>query len=183
MCISFAIVEGSTTDFDKSPHSRDFEYFRGVRSDSDTVLIVWMPIARTPVSLKPGNYRTQQPVHMVLGSRTCAVDCKFIPFQTCIFWIYLTRWARTLRQMDPWMRKKVNMVLNALSIRNVRAQIWRRMAPVKALCLRLSRDTRAVISDARETLAEAHADPRGPRSSQGTDVPPTRNSCTLPTVA
>ncbi len=56
---------------------------------------------------------------------------------------------------------KVNMILNALSIRNVGAQIWRRVAPVKALCLQLSRDTRAVISDARETLAEAHDDPGG----------------------
>ena len=35
------------------------------------------------------------------------------------------------------------------------------MAPVKALCLQLSRDTRAVISDVRETLAEACDDPRG----------------------
>lgn len=78
---------------------------------------------------------------------------------------------------------KVNMILNALSIRNVGAQIWRRVAPVKALCLQLSRDTRAVISDARETLAEARDDPGGPCLSLGTDVPPTRNSCTLPTMA
>lgn len=56
---------------------------------------------------------------------------------------------------------EVNMIFNALSIRNVRAQIWRRVAPVKALCLQLSRGTRAVISDARETLAEAHDDPGG----------------------
>lgn len=35
------------------------------------------------------------------------------------------------------------------------------MAPVKALCLQLSGDTRAVISDARETLAEARDDPGG----------------------
>lgn len=56
---------------------------------------------------------------------------------------------------------KVNMILNAPSIRNVGAQIWRRVAPVKALCLQLSRDTRAVISDARETLAEARDDPGG----------------------
>lgn len=33
--------------------------------------------------------------------------------------------------------------------------------PSRALCLQLSRDTRAVISDARETLAEARDDPRG----------------------
>lgn len=63
---------------------------------------------------------------------------------------------------DVWKdEKKVNMMLNELSIRNVGAQIWRRVAPVEALCLQLSRDTRAVISDARETLAEARDDPRG----------------------
>lgn len=54
---------------------------------------------------------------------------------------------------------KVNMILNALSNRIVGAQIWRRVAPVKALCLQLSRDTRVVISDACETLAEARDDP------------------------
>lgn len=63
---------------------------------------------------------------------------------------------------DGWKdENKVNMIFNAPSIRNVRAQIWRRVAPVKALCLQLSRDTRAVISDARETLAEARDDPGG----------------------
>lgn len=63
---------------------------------------------------------------------------------------------------DGWKNKnKVNMILNALSIRNVEAQIWRRVAPVKALCLQLSRDTRVVISDACETLAKACDDPGG----------------------
>lgn len=62
---------------------------------------------------------------------------------------------------DGWKQKnKVNMMLNALSIRNFEAQIWRRVAPVKALCLQLNEGTRAVISDARETLAKAHDDPR-----------------------
>lgn len=63
---------------------------------------------------------------------------------------------------DGWKdENELNMIFNALSIRNVRAQIWRRVAPVTALCLQLSRDTRVVISDARETLAEAHDDPGG----------------------
>lgn len=60
---------------------------------------------------------------------------------------------------DGW--NKINMIFNAPSIRNVRTQIWRRVAPITALCLQLSTDTRVAISDARETLAEAHDDPGG----------------------
>lgn len=96
---------------------------------------------------------------MVLQSRTCAIDCKYIPCQTRISWIYLT--CVNAAPDGSKDEDKVNMILNALSIRNVGAQIWGRVAPVKTLCLQLSRHTRAVISDARETLAEARDDPGG----------------------
>ena len=65
---------------------------------------------------------------------------------------------------------KVNMILNALFIRNVRPQIWRRVASVNGLCLQLSTDTRVVISDARETLTEA-------RDEAGEALPGSGNRC------
>lgn len=118
-------------------------------------------ISQTRLPEKPGNYSLQQ--HCTYGA---SIE-------------NLHRWLQMYSMSDVYIlnilnllsvngapdgskdENKVNMILNALSIRNVEAQIWRRVAPIKALCLRLSGDTRAVISDARETLAEARDDPGG----------------------
>lgn len=82
---------------------------------------------------------------------------------------------------------KVNTAFNASPIRNAEARIWGRATPINALCPHLSADTRAVISDARQTMRQACAVtlPQGESSS-----PVLANRCAahsqqlyLPTVA
>lgn len=107
--------------------------------------------------LKPGNYSIQQ--HCTYGA---SIKNLQMYSMTNLYFLNMLNLFSMNSAPDGWKNKnKVNMILNARSIRNVEAQIWRRVAPVKALCLQLSRDTRVVISDACETLAKACDDPGG----------------------
>lgn len=117
-----------------------------------------MSFSQTPVRLKPGKWHTAA-LYIWCFNR------EPVPLTANVF--HSRRVLHTLNLLSvnsaPDRSKdenKVNMILNALSIRIAGAQIWRRVAPVKAFCLQLSRYTRAVISDACETLAEARDDPR-----------------------
>lgn len=78
---------------------------------------------------------------------------------------------------------KRNIQSNGPSVRNVRAHVWTQAELVKALCLWLSRDTRTVISDAHETLAEADDDPGGRSSCREQMHHPLATVVPLPTVA
>lgn len=61
--------------------------------------------------------------------------------------------------MEGW--NELNVTLDALFIRNVGTQIRRRVAPIKAVCLRRRGNTRAVITGVGETLVKRLGDPGG----------------------